>query len=135
MLRAERQAGAEDVHLHGVVDDELCRDERVDRGRVAAQLDHRIAHGGEVDDRGHAREVLQEHARGPEGDLVLWVSGRVPARDGLHLVGRSPAQSLGPHDVLEEDAEGVGQPLEVVVGGERVEARHRVRPSADVEFR
>ena len=46
----DREPGRELVHLHGVVDHELGRDERVDPGRVAAQLAHRVAHRGEVDD-------------------------------------------------------------------------------------
>ena len=41
---------AEDVGDHGVVDDQLGRRERVDLGRVAAEVGHRLAHGGEVDD-------------------------------------------------------------------------------------
>jgi hypothetical protein len=52
---AERVARAEDVDLHGVVDDQLDRHERIDLGRVAAEVGHRVAHGGEVDDAGHAR--------------------------------------------------------------------------------
>ena len=37
---------------------------------VAAEVGHRVAHRGEVDDRGHAGEVLHDHARGREGDLL-----------------------------------------------------------------
>ena len=47
---AEGVARAEDVDLHGVVDDQLGRDERVDLRRVAAEVGHRVAHRGEVDD-------------------------------------------------------------------------------------
>ena len=60
---AERVARAEGVDLHRVVDDQLGRHQRVDLRRVAAQLGHRVAHRGEVDDRGHAGEVLHHHAR------------------------------------------------------------------------
>ena len=45
-------ARAERVDLHGVVDDQLGGDERVDPRRVAAHLGHRVAHGREVDDAG-----------------------------------------------------------------------------------
>ena len=58
----EGVGGAERVDLHRVVDDELGRDERVDLRGVAAERRHRVAHRGEVDDRGHAGEVLH-HAR------------------------------------------------------------------------
>ena len=46
----ERLGRAERVDLDGVVDHELDRHERVDRGRVAAHLGHRVAQRGEVDD-------------------------------------------------------------------------------------
>jgi hypothetical protein len=46
------------VYLDGVVDHELRRQLRVDAGGVAAEVLHRVPHGGEVDDRGHAGEVL-----------------------------------------------------------------------------
>ena len=55
---AERVARAEHVDLHRVVDHQLDRDQRVDLRRVAAQVGHRVAHRGEVDDAGHAGEVL-----------------------------------------------------------------------------
>ena len=46
----ERLGRAEDVGDDGVVDDHLGRRQRVDLGRVAAEVGHRLAHGGEVDD-------------------------------------------------------------------------------------
>ena len=55
---------AEDVGDHRVVDDELGRHQRVDLARVAAQRPHRLAHRGQVDDGGHAGQVLHD-ARGP----------------------------------------------------------------------
>jgi hypothetical protein len=57
-------AGAEFVDLDGVVDDQLRGLERVDLLRIAAEQLHGIAHGGEVDHRGDAGEVLHEDAAG-----------------------------------------------------------------------
>ena len=54
------------VDLHRVVDHEVARHQRVDARRVAAGARHGRAHRGEVDDGGHAGEVLQQHARGEE---------------------------------------------------------------------
>jgi hypothetical protein len=68
MAKASR--GAERVDLHRVVDDQLAGCERVDLLRVAAQARHRVAHRGQVDDAGHAGEVLHEHAGRGEGDLA-----------------------------------------------------------------
>ena len=56
------------VDLHRVVDHELGRDERVDPPRVCAEVGHRRAHGGEIDDHGDAGEVLLQHACRAERD-------------------------------------------------------------------
>ena len=85
---AERVAGAEGVDLHRVVDDQLGGHERVDLRGVAAEVGHRVAHRGEVDDRGHAGEVLHDHARGREGDLLRRLGVRVPARQRLDVLLR-----------------------------------------------
>ena len=76
---AEGVAGAERVDLHRVVDHELGRRERVDLRRVAAHLGHRVAHRGEVDDRGHAGEVLHQHAGGRERDLLARLAPSRPS--------------------------------------------------------
>jgi hypothetical protein len=55
---AERVGGAEVVDLHGVIDDQVRGLQRVDARRIAAERAHRVAHRGEIDDRGHAGEVL-----------------------------------------------------------------------------
>ena len=46
----EGVGAAEHVGDDRVVDDQLGRGQRVDLGRVAAEVGHRLAHGGEVDD-------------------------------------------------------------------------------------
>ncbi len=63
-VEAESVARAEGVDLHGVVDHQLGRHERVDLGRVATHRGHRVAHRGEVHDGRHAGEVLHR-ARAP----------------------------------------------------------------------
>ena len=73
----ERIGGAVGVDLHRVIDDELGGRQRIDLVRVAAELDHRLAHRGEIDDGRHAGEVLHEHAARRERDLV----GRAPPSD------------------------------------------------------
>ena len=94
---------------------------------VAAQAGQRVAHGGEVDDAGHAGEVLHEHALGGEGDLVGGVAGALavalgigaPAGHGHDVVGRDVRAVLVAQQVLEEDLDGVGQAVDVVAVGER----------------
>ena len=77
-VERERVGRAEAVDLDGVVDDQVGRHERVDARRVAAEVGHGVAHGGEVHDRGHAREVLEQDARGHEGHLGLARAARPP---------------------------------------------------------
>jgi len=117
------------VHLHRVVDHELDRDQRVDAARVAALLVHRVAHRGEVDDAGDAREVLEEHPGGRERDLARRLLGRDPAGDRLDLRLGAVAQ-----DVLQQDPQRVGQPRDIPARLERVEPVDRVAQVADSEL-
>jgi hypothetical protein len=126
----DRKPGGELVDLHGVVDHELRRDHRIDQRRVAALLAHRVAHGREVDDRWHAREVLQQHAPRAERDLARGLGLGDPARDRLHLVLGSVSE-----DVLEQDAKRVREPGYVAPLVQSVEPVDRVRPVADSELR
>ncbi len=75
------------VDHHRVVDDEVDRVQRVDLGRVGAQGDHGVAHGGQVDDGGNAGEVLHQHPRRAEADFVLDAALVLqPGRHGLEVV-------------------------------------------------
>ena len=65
-----RAARGEGIDLDRVVDDEVRRKLGVDAHWIAAEFAHRVAHGDEVDHRGHAREVLVEDARGREAQLT-----------------------------------------------------------------
>ena len=110
---------AEDVGDHRVVDDQLGRGERVDLLRVAAELGHGLAHGGEVDDAGNAGEVLHHHAGRGELDLLVGLGRRVPVRDRPDVVGGDVRAVLGAQQVLEENLQAEGQLLG---------ALHRVEP-------
>ena len=57
-VEAERIGLAEAVHLNGVIDHQFGREERIDALGIAAEFLHGFAHGGQVDDRGHAGEIL-----------------------------------------------------------------------------
>ena len=58
-FRVEREChvGAELVHLHGVIDHELRGQQGIHLFRIAAQRGDRLAHGGEIDHGGDAREI------------------------------------------------------------------------------
>jgi len=117
----------EHVNHHRMVDHQIDRRERVDLAGVPAEGRHRVAHRGEVDDRGHAGEVLHQHPRRTKHDLPRG-SGR-PRRQRLHIVGADGAAVLAAQQVLEQDLQGVRQP------GDGPEARLGQRRQAEVVIR
>ncbi len=132
---ADREPRGEVVHLHGVVDHELGGEERVDLRRVAAEVAHRVAHRGEVDDRGHAGEVLQQDACGREGDLAARLVLRHPGGDCLDVLAGDGDAVLEAEHVLEQDPQRVRQPQHVEAALQRVEPEDLVRLAADGERR
>jgi len=91
-----------------MVDDEGAGNVRIDLRRVSSALHHRITHGGEVHEDRHAREVLEEHARGHELDLTLppgkaGRDNRECLPNGILCRGRTT------HDVLQKHEEGTRQ--------------------------
>ena len=60
----ERVGCGEEINLHRMVDDQINRHQRIDLLRVAAQTSDCGAHGSQVNDGGHAREILHDHAAG-----------------------------------------------------------------------
>ena len=120
----ERAARAVRVDLHGVVDDELRGNERVDHRRVAAHGGHRVAHRREVDDGRHAREVLHDDARRRERDLLRRLRRRVPRGERLDVRRGDRAVALRTQEVLEQDLQRERQPCDVerrLQGVERVD--------------
>ena len=105
---------AERVDLHRVIDHEVDRHQRINAHRIAPGARHCRAHGGQVDDRRHAGEVLQQHARRHEGALAIvgrWPS--VPARQRLDVfVAREPRPGVA-DEVLEQDLDCHRQPRHV----------------------
>ena len=101
------------VDLHGVVDHEVARHERVDARRVAARARHRRAHGGEVDDGGHAGEVLEQHARREERHALAGAGRLGPARQREHVLLAHVQPAGVAQQPLEQDAHGVRQALRV----------------------
>ena len=79
--------------------------ERVDLGRVAAEVGDGLAHGGEVDDAGHAGEVLHDHAGRRELDLGVGLGVLVPGAERADVVGGDVGAVLGAQEVLEQHLE------------------------------
>ncbi len=131
----DREPRRKVVDLDRVVDHELDRDQRVDLLRVAAEVGHRGAHRSEVDDCGDAGEVLQEDARGVVADLLRRLGCCIPGCDRLDVARGDGNAVLAPQDVLEQDAQGVGEPGDVVAGLQRIAAEDLERAAADRERR
>ncbi len=104
-VQLKRVRLAEVVHLHRVIDDELDRLQRVDLVRVAAEPDDAVAHRGEIDDAGHAGEILEQDARGHERDLALRGALHVPFRKLLDVGGLDEPAVLLAQQILEQDLE------------------------------
>ena len=102
--------GAELVDDHRMVDDEIDGHERVDLLGIATEALHTVTHGGEVDDGGHAGEVLHEDARWAKADLRagLALIGE-PGRDRLDVGLGDRAAVLVAQEVLQKHLHGEGK--------------------------
>ncbi len=129
-------AGAVLVHLDGVVDDQLGRLERVDLLRIAAEHLHGVAHGGEVDDGGHAGEVLHEDAGGHPGDFAGGLGFGVPFGEELDVVGGDGFAVFVAEEIFEQDAEAEGKAREAdaALAFEGAEAEDLVRLAAGFQL-
>ena len=91
----------------GVVDDHLCRGERIDLVGVPTEVGDGFSHGGEVDDARHPGEVLHDDARRGELDLMGGLSGGVPLAKSRDLVGSDVGTVLGAQQILQKDLQAV----------------------------
>ena len=88
-----------------MVDNQIQRNLGIDARRVAAQVASGLAHHGEVDEHGDAREVLQKNAGGHVFDFAALLACKARRNDALcenasGLVVRCIAQ-----DVFKQDAQ------------------------------
>ena len=126
---------AEVIHLHGMVDDQFGREERIDALGVAAHFHKGFAHGGKIHDRGYAGEVLEQHARRHESNLFLRRAG-LPARQSLNILGMHEAAVFEAKQVFKKNAQREGKLCEFgdALVFEEFEAVNLKRLGADVEL-
>ena len=105
----ERILEAEIVDHYRMVDDEIDFGERIDFFGIAAERLHRIAHRGEIDDRGHAGEVLHQHARRTKSNFTGGSSLGRPFRQRADVVGAHRLSVLVPQQIFEQDLQRIGQ--------------------------
>jgi hypothetical protein len=101
------------VDHDAVVDDQVHRHERVDLLGIAAELAHRVAHGGEVDDSGNAGEVLHQHTGRTVLDLAVDPPLLQPVRHRLKVVPGDRLAVLEAEQVLEQHLHREGQARDV----------------------
>ena len=102
-VKRERLRCPELIDLHGMVDHQFRRKQRIDFLGVAAELAHRLAHCRQVNDGRDAGEVLQQHARGQERNLFRGLCGRLPVRHGANIVRMHKLSVFLPQQIFEQD--------------------------------
>ena len=130
LQRGRRTVG---IHLHGVIDHQLGRRQWVDLVGVAAQLDHRIAHGGQIDHARHAGEILQHDAGGHEGDFDVGLGLGIPLRDRLDLFRGDVEAVFVTQQVFQQDLHRVRQSLQVETLSQLGQAGEDMLLAIDVE--
>ena len=108
-VELERVGRAVEIDLHRVVHDEINRHEGLDDGRVAAKAFHCGAHGGEVHQKRHAGEVLQNNTGDDEGDLLLSGCLRIPVCERLDITRLDFFPIAVAEHGLENDADADGE--------------------------
>ncbi len=124
----------EEIHHHRVVDHQVDRRERVDLLRIAAELHHGAAHGGEIDHRRNAGEILHQHPGRAIGDLAVRALVLQPFGGRLDVVQGDRAPVLIAQQVLHQDLHRerqAGQVAQGLLGG--LEAEIVVGPAPDLQ--
>jgi hypothetical protein len=82
----QRLGRAEAIDLHRVIDHQVDRNQRVDPIGIAPEPLDGATHRGQIDDCGHAREVLKHHAGRLERHLAPRGHGPAPAGQAFHVL-------------------------------------------------
>ncbi len=96
-----------------MIDHEVNRHQRIDHRRIPALSLEGRAHGGEIDDRGHSCEVLEDHPCRGKGELTIIDRLLPPRTERLHLLFRCVLGAGGSDQVLEKDLYGHGDAVEL----------------------
>jgi hypothetical protein len=105
----KRARGAEGIDHDRVVDHQINRRQGIDLARIAAQVVHRFAHGGQIDHGGNAGEILQQDPRRAVGNLPVGAPLSQPRPHGADVVGRDRAAVLVAQQVFQQDFERTRQ--------------------------
>ena len=111
---------AVDVDLNRVVDDEVDGDEGLDEFGIAFEPGDGVAHGGEVNEKGDAGEVLEDDPGDGERDFFRGRLFGVPSGEVFDVAGGGLEAIAVAEDGFQDDAEGDREAGEVgfKMGGE-----------------
>ncbi len=108
-VHPQRVGGVPLVDLHGVVDDQRDRYERLDALGIALEAGHGRAHGGQVDEQRDPREILKEDAGDDERDLGDSLAAGLPRREGPHVLFLDALAVAVAQERLQHDPDGDGE--------------------------
>ena len=130
----QRIGGAVFVDLHRVIDDQFGGRQRIDPLRIASEAHDGFAHGGQIDDAGHAGEILHDDPRRRKCDLVIRQRLRVPLQQRLDIALGDVDAILEAQQVLQQNLQGKRQAVDVE-RFERIEAQDLILLRAHLERR
>src|SRR5262249_48643149 len=106
-VQAKGICSTETVYLHGVINHQFDREERINSLRIAADLVDGFAHRGQVHNRGDAGKILQENTRGHEGNFFFF-RVRCPPGQRFNVFSMDEAAVFAAKEIFEKDAQGKG---------------------------
>ena len=120
------------IHLHRVVDYQLCWLKRIDQSRVAAHLLHGIAHGSQVHHRRNSGKILHQDTRGREGNFLRRNRMGVPVRQKADIIGSHAAAIFRAQQIFKKHPQRVRQMLrrsDLLINGAQTENFKLLPPS------
>ena len=130
-IQVERVLGAVVVDHHRVVDNQFDRTQGIHLGGIAAELGDGIAHGGQIHHAGNASEVLQNHARRGEVDVLVGQLLQVGTRQRRDGVFGDVHAVFVAQQIFEQHLVGVGQTGHLVLRFELGQVEVGVRLGSD----
>ena len=108
-VQPQRRGRTGEIDLHGVIDDQIDRHERLDDFRIAADPLDGAAHRREIYYERHAGEILENNSRDDEGDFLVRRRLRVPVGERLDIFAADLLAVAIAQDGFKDDADADGQ--------------------------
>ena len=112
-VRSECISRSESIDHDRVVNDEFGWRERIDLVRIATQFFHGAAHGCQIANRGHAGEILHQHASRHELNFSVGLCFGFPLGQSFDVAFANCAVVLVAEQVLEQNFQRERKFLEV----------------------